>query len=147
GGIGLDAYRRLLSPADGNQAHPGKLRDLLSQSGVRQVLHFGERQRSGGQAESEDGSVSWIYLAVDGRVGQVAWQIGSGRIDGCLYLLLRDVNVLRQIELQRDDGASERTGGGHLTQAGHLSELTLQGRRDRGGHDLGIGSGVKRHDL
>src|SRR5260370_1159609 len=57
GGVGVDAPRRPLPAADADQAHSRKLRDLLGQGGVGQVLHLREREGVGGQGEGQDGRV------------------------------------------------------------------------------------------
>ena len=50
GRVGLNAHRRLLSAADGNQTHAGELRNFLRQGGVGQILDLRKRQRVGGRA-------------------------------------------------------------------------------------------------
>ena len=77
-----------------HQPDARELRDLLRQRGVGEVFDLGQRQRVGGSASVRIGRVGRIDLAVDRRVGQVARQIGGGRVDGRLHLLLGDVDVL-----------------------------------------------------
>jgi len=48
--VHLDSDRGLLSPTDGNQSDTCQLRDLLRQSGIRKVFHFGQWQRVRGHA-------------------------------------------------------------------------------------------------
>jgi hypothetical protein len=71
GGIGPHANRRLLPAVEGHHADAGQLRDLLREPGVGKIVHRGQRQGVGGQAEREDGCVGRVALAVEGRVWQV----------------------------------------------------------------------------
>jgi len=52
------------------------------------------------------------------------------RVDGGLNLLFRHIDILIEIKLQRDDRTAKRAGRGHLAEAGHLTELPFQRRRD-----------------
>ena len=52
------------------------------------------------------GRVGRVHLAVDGRIGQVGGQKAVGRVDGRLHLLLGHVDVLVEIELERDHRAA-----------------------------------------
>src|SRR5207244_12473291 len=61
--------------------------------------------------------------------------------------LLGNVDVQREIELQRDHRAAERARRGHLLEARHLSELPLEQRGDRARHHVGTGAGVEGRDL
>ena len=67
----------------------------------------------------------------------------GGPVDGGLDFLFGDVNVEIKIELQGDDGAAEGTRGGHLTQAGDLAELALEGSRDGRNHHVGASAWIK----
>ncbi len=145
--IGLDSHRGLLSAADRNQANAGKLGDFLRESRVRKVFHLRKRQCVGGQRQRQNRGICRIHLAIDRRVGQVTRQIGCGRIDRGLDLLFLDVNVLVEIELQRDDGAAQGTGGGHLAQAWDLAKLALQRCRHRRCHHVRVGSRIERDHL
>src|SRR6185436_20991518 len=123
GRVHLHAHGRLLAAADADEADAGELRDLLGEARVREVLDLGQGQGVRGQGQGEDGRVRGVRLAVDGRVGQVARQVGAGGVDGGLDLLFGHVDVQLEGELQGDDGAAVRAGGGHLVQAGKLPEL------------------------
>src|SRR5262249_3631395 len=68
-------------------------------------------------------------------------------IDCRLNFLLCDVNVQVESELKCDQRTAERARGGHLVQPGHLAELTLEGRRYRGGDYIRTCSGIKSQDL
>ena len=59
-------------------------------------------------------------------------------------LLVGHVEAEVQVELQDNRRRTSRAGRGHLAQPGHLAELALERRRDRRGHDLGAGTGIKR---
>ena len=106
-GIGLNAHGRLLSAADRNQADAGQLRNFLGQSGVGEIFNFRQRQGVRSQGQRKNGRVCRIHLAVDRRIRQVARKISSGGVDRGLNLLFLDVNVLVEIELQRNDGAAQ----------------------------------------
>ena len=147
GGVCLNAYGGLLSSADRNEADAGQLRDLLRESRVGEVFDLGERQSVGSQSEGENRSIGRIDLAIDRRIGKIPWKVGCSRIDGGLYLLLANIDILIQIELQNDERASKRTGRGHLTQTRNLAELTLQGSCYGGRHHLGIGAWIKSNNL
>src|SRR2546429_6013948 len=69
-------------------------------------------------------------------------EIGSA-VDGGLNSLLRYINAQVQAELEGDNRAAKGARGGHLVQAGNLAELALEGRRDRGSHDVRAGAGIK----
>ena len=146
-GIRLNAYGRALSTADTDEADTGKLRDFLGEGRVRQVFHFGQRETRRGKGKCQDGRIRGVDFAVDGRIGQALRKQIRCAIDGRLNFLLGDVNVKVQLELQRDDRATERARRSHLIQPGNLAELTLEGRGDRRGHHFGAGAGIKRLHL
>ena len=129
-GVGLDPHGRPLPAADADEPHAGKLRDLLGEPRVRQVLHLRQGQRVGGQGQRQDRRIGRIHLAVDRRVRKIPRQEGGGGIDGRLHLLLGNVEAEVEAELERDDRTAAGARGGHLLQAGHLAELALEGRRD-----------------
>ena len=104
--IGLNAHRGLLPAGDRNQSHAGNLRNLLRQVGVGRVLDLVQRQRVGGQRQRHDGRVGGVHLAIDGRIGQIGGQKAGGRVDGRLHLLLGHVDVLVQIEFERNHRAA-----------------------------------------
>src|SRR5439155_6835757 len=116
-GIHLDAHRGLLSAGERDETDAWELRDLLDEAGVGEVLDGRERQRRRRETEREDRRVRGIHLAVDGRVGKIAWQERRGRVDRGLDLLLGDVERQREVELQRDDRAAARARRRHLLQA------------------------------
>ena len=147
GGIDLDPYGRLLSAADADQADAGELRDLGSQARVGQILDAGERLGLGGQGQGKNRRVGGIGFGVDGRDRKVGGKKRSGGIDGLLYFLFGDIDAEAEIELQGDDGAAVGAGGGHLLQTGHLAELALERRGDRGRHHVGAGAGVEGDHL
>ncbi len=113
-GIGLHTHGGLLSAADGDETDTRQLRDLLREGRVGQVLDFTQRERARSETEGEDGGVGRVGLAVDRRFGKVAGQEAGGGVDRRLHFLLGNVDVLSQVELQRDHRAAERTGGAHL---------------------------------
>ena len=145
--IDADPNGRTLSSADADQTDSGQLRNLLRQGGVGQIFDLRKRKFRGCQRERDDWRIGGIHLAVDRRVRHVARQERAAGVDGGLHLLFGDVDVQIQSKLQRDDGAAERTGGRHLLQAGHLSELPFERRRYRRRHDVGTRAGIKRDDL
>jgi hypothetical protein len=147
GGIGLDTHRRLLAAADRHEADTGELGDLLGEVGIGEVLDAGQRQAVRGDPQGEHGGVGGIDLAVGGGARQIPRQVGGGGVDGRLHLLLGDVDGVLQGELQDDERGALGARGGHLVEPGELTELSLQGCRDRGGHHLGAGAGVEGQDL
>src|SRR5207253_9944976 len=102
-GVRLDPYCRFLAAADRNQTHSGELGNLLRQRSVGKIFHLGKRERVRCEREGEDGGVSWIDLAIDGRVREVSGQISAACVYGGLHLLFGNVDVLVEVELQRDD--------------------------------------------
>ena len=90
----------------------------------------------GGERDLKDLLLGGIHLAVAGITGQIGRQIAARRVDGRLHIARRGVDVAIQFELQRNAGASQRAGGGHLGNRGNTSKLALQRRRHRGRHGL-----------
>ncbi len=132
-----------VSARDAHDADALYLRDLLRDTGIRQVLHRGQRHDVRRDAEGKNRRVRGIHLRVDRGRGQVLRHEVLRAADGRLHFLLGDVDRERQIELQRDD---RRAGGArrrHLVQARHLAELLLQRCRDRGGDDLRTRAGIE----
>src|ERR1700681_4899783 len=66
-GIRLNTNGGALAAANAHESDSGKLRNFLSQSGVGEVLDFGQRKSCGSERKGHDGRVSRIDLAVDGR--------------------------------------------------------------------------------
>src|SRR5262249_46163688 len=126
---------------------PGKLRDLLGEVGVGEVLNSGKRQRIRRERERQDRGVRGIDFAVDGRARQITRQERRRRIDRGLHLLLGDVDRGIERELQRDERGAERARRRHLLQAGQLPELPFERRRHGRGHDVGAGPRIKGQDL
>src|SRR5207248_10054887 len=133
--------------ADRNQTHSSKLGNLLRQRGVGKIFHLGKRERVRCEREGEDGGVSWIDLAIDGGVRELSGQINAACVYCGLHLLFGNVDVLVEVELQRDDRAPEGTRRGHLAEAWNLAELAFERSSHRRCHYFGIGSGLKRHHL
>src|SRR5262249_59604272 len=83
GGIRLDAHGRLLPAAQADESDAGKLRDLLGQAAVGEVLHLRERQggrRGGGRGRGGVGG-GWLFGGGRGgggpragRRGRVGWR-------------------------------------------------------------------------
>ena len=105
-GVGLNAHRGLLPAGDGDQAHAGDLGDLLRQVGVGRVFDLVQRKGVGVERQRHDRRVGGVDLAIDGRIGQVGGQKAVAGVDGRLHLLLGHVDVLVEIEFQRDDRAA-----------------------------------------
>ena len=141
--IRLDADGGLLSAAQGNEPHAGKLRHLGHQSRVGEVFDGSEGKRVRRQSKRQDRCVGRIHLAIHGRIGQILGQERRGGVHGRLHLLLGDVEGQAQVELERDHRARARARGRHLLEAGHLTELPLEGRCHRGGHDVRAGPGIE----
>src|SRR5262249_29518838 len=107
--ICLNADGRFLPAADGDESDTRKLRYLLREGCVGEVLDLRERQRVGGQRESQNRRVRRVYLAIDRRIGKIFWEVGGCSVDRCLHLLFGDVDILIKVELQDDQRASKRT--------------------------------------
>ena len=145
--IHLDAHRGLLAAADGHKPHAGHLRNLLRQPRVRVILDFCQRNRLRCQRQREDRGVGGIGLAVDRRGGEPGRQIALRGVDRSLDLLLGHVDVQVQRKLKGDDGAAAGADRRHLVQAGQLSELAFQRRRDRRRDDIGACTRIKGDNL
>src|SRR5664280_1914669 len=100
-GVHLNTDRRLLAAADRHEAYSRKLRDLLGEARVGDVLHLRERQRLRREGERENRGVGRVRLAVDRRVRQVDGEKRPRGVDRGLYLLLGDVDVELERELER----------------------------------------------
>ena len=94
--IGADPHRRPLAAADADEADAGKLRDLLRQAGVDEILDLRQRHGLRGQPQRQDRRVGRIDLGVDRRRGQVGRQQVAGGVDRGLHFLLGDVERNRQ---------------------------------------------------
>src|SRR6266849_689605 len=147
GRIGLHAHRGPLASTEAHQPHARELRNLLRQRGVRQVLHFGERQRLRSNRQGQNGRIGGIDLAVDRRIGKIFGEKIRRAVDLRLHFLLRNVNVEVQVELQGNQRTPERTRRGHLQQAGNLPEVALQRSGHRRSHHVGACAGIKRLHL
>ena len=146
-GIRLHPHGRPLTTTYADQADAGKLGDFLCQCGVRQIFHLYQRQSGRSDRQRQNRGIGGIDLAVNRGVGKPLGQQVGGGIDFRLHFLLRHINAQVQIELQGDYGAPERTGRGHLEQAGNLTEVALQRSGDRGAHHFRAGSRIKCLDL
>ena len=71
----------------------------------------------------------------------------ASRVDRRLNLLLRSVEREVEAELQGDDRSPGGTRRRHLIEPGHLAELNLERRGDRGGHHVGAGAGIEGLNL
>src|SRR5579864_6114217 len=91
--------------------------------------------------------VGRIDLFVARRRGQRLRQLLGGDRDGRLHVLGGGVDVTFEVELNNDRGGAERTRRRHLRNAGDLTELLLERRRDRSRHGLGAGAGPGRRHL
>ena len=141
--IELDAHRRPMAAADGDQADAGQLRYLLRQPGLAQVFQVGERHGLRRHRERQDRRIGRVDLGVDRRNRQVARQQIICGVDRCLHFLLGDVEAQIEAELQGDDRGAGRARRRHLVQARHLAELPLQRRGDRRRHHFRAGAGIK----
>src|SRR5208282_1567986 len=81
------------------------------------------------------------------RGRQVGGQKASGRVNRRLNFLLRHVEGQVQIELQRDDRGPGGARREHLFESGHLPELALERRGNRGGRHVRARTRVKANHL
>ena len=132
-----------LAAGDRDQADAGKLRELRHEPALDQILHVGQLHRLRRDAEREDRRVGRIDLGVDRRRRQVGGQQIAGRVDRRLHLLLGDVDGEIEPEAQRDERGAAGARRHHLREVGHLPELPLQRRGDRGGHHLRARAGIE----
>ena len=140
-GIHVDAHGGQCAAAGVDLAHALNLRELLLDDGGGFVVQLAPVVDLRGEADDHDGRVGRIHLAIGGIGGQIGRQIGSRGVDGGFHVARRAVDVAAEIELDGDAGGAERTGGGHLRDAGDVAELPLQRSGDRRGHDLRAGAG------
>ena len=71
GRVRLNPDRRLLPAANRNQPHTRKLRDLLRQGSIGEILDLGQGQRIRRKGQRENRSVRRINLVINGRIRQV----------------------------------------------------------------------------
>ena len=145
--VRLHPHRRLLTTADRHEPDARQLRNLRREPRVGKRFDLAQWKHIRRERQCQDRGIRGIDLAVDRRIREIGREQGPAGVDGGLHLLLGDVDVQREIELQRDDRAPERARRGHLLQPGHLSELPLERRRNRGGGHVRARAGVKRRDL
>ncbi|KAG1259893.1 hypothetical protein G6F65_015188 [Rhizopus arrhizus] len=139
--LGLDADGRALLADDVDLGHATDLADRARQPAFGQIAQLGHRHLRRHHAEHQDRAVGRIDLAPGRQVRQVAGQAPGGGIDRRLHFLRGGIDVLFQIELQRDRGAAQCAGGGHLDDARHTGQLRFQRRGNRRRHGVGAGPG------
>src|SRR5262249_14266224 len=147
GWIDLDPDRGLLLAADENLRDAGNLANLLAELDVDGVAQADQRHGVRGRRQQHDRRVRRVDLAVGRRRGEVLGQLPARRIDRALDVVGCAVDVAVEVELDRDRGRAQRTGRGHLRDAGDLRKLALQRLRDRRGHGFGTGAGQGGIDL
>ena len=123
------------------------LRQFGRQPVLGEVVQLDHRQRRRRDRDRQHRRIGRVDLAVDRRHRQVARQQVAAGVDGRLHLLLGHVERQSERETQRDHRRAARARGRHLVQAGHLAELALEGRRQRGRNHVRAGAGVERGDL
>ncbi len=144
--VDLDPHRLALAAGDADHADATDLGDFLRYAGVDQVVELGQRHGLGRDGQGQHRRVGRVDLVVHRRCRQVAGQQVAGGVDRGLYLLLGDIHVHVEVETQGQHRSAAGAGRGHLLEARHLAELTLQWRGDGAGHHLGAGAGVQGHD-
>ena len=110
GWIRLNAYSRLLSAADADQADTRQLRNLLGKMRIGKVLDFGQRERLRCECQSQYRRIGGVDLAVDRRIRKVPRQKTGTGIDRGLDFLFRNIDAQVERKLKRNDGASRGAG-------------------------------------
>ncbi|KAG0922076.1 hypothetical protein G6F32_014825 [Rhizopus arrhizus] len=115
--------------------------ELAGEDGLGVIAEFDQRHHLRADPQDHDRAVRRVDLAPGRQVRQVAGQAPGGGIDRRLHFLRGGIDVLFQIELQRDRGAAQCAGGGHLDDARHTGQLRFQRRGNRRRHGVGAGPG------
>ena len=84
--------------------------------------------------EDHDGRIRRVDFPVGRVVRKVRRELAPRGVDRRLDVARGRVDVAVQVELDRDVGRAEPGRRGHLRDAGDAAELTLERRRDGGGH-------------
>ena len=134
-GIRVDAHGRQRTAADDDLPDSLNLRQLLQHHRRGFVVELVGAEVVRREAEDDDRSVGGVDLSVARVRRQIRGQIGSRRVDGGLDVARRAVDVATQIELDRDRRVAQAARGRHLRDGGDVTELPLERRGDRRGHD------------
>ncbi len=146
-GIDLDPHRRLLLAANRDESDARHLRQPFEQDAFGIIIHCGQRQCLGGQAENQHRRVGGVCHAEGGGRRQRRGQIGFRRVDRRLHLERGGLHRHGRPELKGNLDEARRARRGHLREAGNLAELTFERRRHRRGVGLPVGAGKLRRHL
>ena len=132
----------LTRPTPGNCEILGARRVSARSSTLESGIGLGRQRQGQDRACRRD----WSWRKSAEWEGPEGRKVPAALIDCCTSCSATSMFRL-EIELQGDDGAAVGAGRGHLLQAGHLAELPLERRGDRGGHHVGAGAGIEGDDL
>src|SRR5713226_3447736 len=135
-GIHFHAYRRARTAHGRNLTDAVDLREFLRQDRIRRIVDLRGRNVFRGEREKQDGRVRGIGLAIGRLPGQIGRELAARRIDGCLNVARRGVDVAVQVKLQRDSRGAQPARRRHLRNAGDAAELALQRRGYGRSHGL-----------
>ena len=82
-----------LAATGADQAHAGKLRDLLCDPRVDEIEDLRQRERRRRNGQRQDRRVGRVHLAVDRRLRQIGRQQVSAGVDRRLHFLFRNVEA------------------------------------------------------
>ena len=136
-----------MPPCDRHVPNSGHGRQTLCHQRVGEVGERAQRYGVGCESERDDRRIGRVELGVGRRIGEVARQGGTCRVDGRLHVLRGGVDVPIESELQRDLADAEGRGRRHGGERRDLPELTLQRRGHQVGHGLGVRARQLRRDL
>src|SRR6185437_15411729 len=119
--------------ADDALADAGKLRQPLRQHVAGGVVNLALGQRLRGYRQNQDGRVGRIDLTVGRVAPQRGRQVGARRINRCLDVAGRAVDVAVEVKLQRDTSLADAALRRHLADVGDLAEMALEWRGNAGG--------------
>ncbi len=116
------------------------LRDARPENAVGRIVDRTRRHGVGRQRQDQHRRIRRVQLAEGRRRRQPRGQVRPGRVDRRLHVPRGGGDRARQVELHDDAGAAEARSRGEFRDARDLAEPPLQRRRDRGGHDDGVGT-------
>ena len=145
--VRLNPHRRFCAASAEHLPYTLHLRNLLRQNAVARVVQLRNIHRVRGQRHNQNRRVGRVDFVIAGIARQIRGQLASRRIDRGLHIARRSIHIAAQVELHGDVRRTRRRRRGHLIDACDLGKLSLQRRRHRRSHRLGIGpwqTGIRR---
>ena len=144
--IDIDAHRGQRSAAQLDVADARDLQHPLLDDVRHRVVHLSGGLRVRRQRQRDHRLVRGVHLAIGRVLFQRRGQVDARRVDRRLHLARGAVDVLRQVELQRDPRRSQRTGRRHLVHARDRRQSPFERGRDTLRHHLRARAGERtRH--